>query len=134
MDLILIKDTTREERERIVAESIGDVSGSCDGCMAGLAEMPPLAQTYLGDNLLHLAAKYDWMGLAKLMLKYQKDIDVIGQEGCTALGYALYFGNYDMARFLVRHGANIDVPDELLGKSARQWAQEMLMDLYGCRH
>jgi hypothetical protein len=39
MDSILIKDTTREERERIVAESIGDVSGSCDGCMAGLAEM-----------------------------------------------------------------------------------------------
>ena len=36
MDSILIKDTTREERERIVAESVGDVSGSCDGCMAGL--------------------------------------------------------------------------------------------------
>ena len=36
---ILIKDTTREERERIVAESIGNISGACDGCMAGLAEM-----------------------------------------------------------------------------------------------
>ena len=36
---ILIKDTTREERERIVAESIGNINGSCDGCMAGLAEM-----------------------------------------------------------------------------------------------
>ncbi len=39
MDSILIKDTTREQRERIVAESLGDVSGSCDGCMAGLADM-----------------------------------------------------------------------------------------------
>jgi hypothetical protein len=39
MESILIKDTTREERERIVAESIGNISGSCDGCMAGLAEM-----------------------------------------------------------------------------------------------
>lgn len=39
MNSILIKDTTREERERIVAESIGNVNGSCDGCMAGLAEM-----------------------------------------------------------------------------------------------
>ena len=29
----------REERERIVAESIGNISGSCDGCMSGLAEM-----------------------------------------------------------------------------------------------
>ena len=36
---ILIKDTTREEREKIVAESIGNISGSCDGCMSGLAEM-----------------------------------------------------------------------------------------------
>ena len=39
MESILIKDTTREEREQIVAESIGNISGSCDGCMAGLAEM-----------------------------------------------------------------------------------------------
>ena len=39
MESILIKDTTRAEREQIVAESIGNISGSCDGCMAGLAEM-----------------------------------------------------------------------------------------------
>ena len=36
---ILIKDTTREEREQIVADSIGNISGSSDGCMAGLVEM-----------------------------------------------------------------------------------------------
>ena len=35
----LIKDTTKEERERIVAESLGNISASCDGCAAGLAEM-----------------------------------------------------------------------------------------------
>ena len=39
MESILIKDTTREQREKIVAESIGNISGSCDGCMSGLAEM-----------------------------------------------------------------------------------------------
>ncbi len=39
MNSILIKDTTREERERIVAESIGNINGSCDGCSAGLADM-----------------------------------------------------------------------------------------------
>ena len=36
---ILIKDTTREERERIVAESIGNIDSACDGCSPGLAEM-----------------------------------------------------------------------------------------------
>ena len=35
----LIKDTTREEREQIVAESLGNISASCDGCSAGTAEM-----------------------------------------------------------------------------------------------
>lgn len=39
MDSILIKDTTREEREQIVADSIGNINGSCDGCAAGIVEM-----------------------------------------------------------------------------------------------
>ena len=39
MKSILIKDTTREERERIVEESIGNIYGSCDGCAPGLADM-----------------------------------------------------------------------------------------------
>ena len=36
---ILIKDTTREERERIVAESLGAMDAACDGCSAGMYEM-----------------------------------------------------------------------------------------------
>lgn len=35
----LIKDTTREEREAIVAEALGNIEANCDGCMPGLAEM-----------------------------------------------------------------------------------------------
>ena len=35
----LIKDTTKEERQQIVAESLGNIEANCDGCMAGLAEM-----------------------------------------------------------------------------------------------
>ena len=36
---IRIADTTREEREKIVAESIGNISGLCDGCSPGIIEM-----------------------------------------------------------------------------------------------
>ncbi len=36
---LLIKDTTREERERIVAESLGNLHGACDGCAMGIADM-----------------------------------------------------------------------------------------------
>ena len=39
MTSYLIKDTTREQREQIVADSLGNISAYCDGCSAGLAEM-----------------------------------------------------------------------------------------------
>ncbi|MBQ6255308.1 MAG: purine biosynthesis protein PurH [Clostridia bacterium] len=39
MKSILIEDTTREEREQIVADSIGNIDGLCDGCSPGLIEM-----------------------------------------------------------------------------------------------
>ena len=35
----LIAETTREEREKIVAESLGNIEANCDGCMAGPAEV-----------------------------------------------------------------------------------------------
>ena len=39
MKSILIADTTREEREMIVNDSLGAMDASCDGCSAGLYEM-----------------------------------------------------------------------------------------------
>ena len=39
MKSLLIADTTREEREHIVADSIGNIDGACDGCRPGLIEM-----------------------------------------------------------------------------------------------
>ena len=51
MSSILIADTTREERERIVAESIGNIEGLCDGCSPGIIEM---YQDYIdGKKELH---------------------------------------------------------------------------------
>ena len=37
--MYLISETTKEEREAIVKESLGNIEASCDGCMSGLAEM-----------------------------------------------------------------------------------------------
>ena len=39
MKSLKIADTTREEREQIVAESIGNISGLCDDCSPGITEM-----------------------------------------------------------------------------------------------
>lgn len=47
---ILICETTREERERIVQESIGNTDGLCDGCACGIIDM---YQPYI-DGLMEL--------------------------------------------------------------------------------
>ena len=39
MKSLRIADTTKEEREQIVVESIGNISGLCDGCSPGIIEM-----------------------------------------------------------------------------------------------
>ena len=39
MKSLLIADTTRAEREQIVAESIGNIEGACDGCSPGIIGM-----------------------------------------------------------------------------------------------
>lgn len=35
----LISETTKEGRQQIVAEALGNIEANCDGCMARLAEM-----------------------------------------------------------------------------------------------
>ena len=39
MKSLLIADTTREEREQIVAEAVGNIDGACDGCSQGILRM-----------------------------------------------------------------------------------------------
>lgn len=41
---ILSKDTTREERGQIIADSAGNIDGICDGCSPGI---PNLYQDYI---------------------------------------------------------------------------------------
>ena len=39
MKSLLIADTTKKEREQILAESIGSMGAACDGCAPGMFEM-----------------------------------------------------------------------------------------------
>ena len=40
MSGVLISETTREERERLVAESLGNVDVACDGCAVTIRGRP----------------------------------------------------------------------------------------------
>ena len=69
----LISETTREERERIVEESIGNINGACDGCMAGLAEM---YQEYIDGKKEIREINMEFRA------RYESGIDGPEREGC----------------------------------------------------
>jgi len=69
---ILIKDTTRQEREAIVAQSLGYMEDSCDGCSPGLAEM---YQAYIDGE----------MELREVNMAYHASY-VSGQQGAERRG------------------------------------------------
>ena len=74
MKSILIKDTTREERQNIVEESIGNISGTCDGCMAGLAEM---YQDYIDGKKEIREINMEFRA------HYEQDMDMPDKNGCA---------------------------------------------------
>ena len=63
----LIAETTKEEREKIVADALGNIEASCDGCMPGLAEM---YQDYIDGEVqivgrpLYSFFSYEFTGLS----------------------------------------------------------------------
>lgn len=69
----LISETTREERMKIVAESLGNIEANCDGCMTGLAEM---YQDYIDGKkeLREINMAFN--------ARYVTGDDVPGREGC----------------------------------------------------
>ena len=68
----LISETTKEEREKIVADSLGNIDASCDGCMAGLADM---YQDYIDGRkeLRDINMEFN--------ARYIRDEDMPGREG-----------------------------------------------------
>ena len=73
----LIKETTCEERKQIVEEALGNLSASCDGCMAGLADM---YQDYIDGvkELREINMEFN--------ARYVKSEDMPGREGCGYQG------------------------------------------------
>ncbi len=69
----LISETTKEERERIVAESFGNIEASCDGCMSGLAEM---YQDYIDGKKELRDINMEFQA------RFVKSEDMPGREGC----------------------------------------------------
>ncbi len=69
----LISETTREEREKIVGDSLGNISANCDGCMAGIADM---YQDYIDGKRELRQINMEFHA------RYVKDDDRLDREGC----------------------------------------------------
>ena len=69
----LISETPREEREKIVADSLGNIEANCDGCMPGLSEM---YQDYIDGKkeLRDINMEFN--------ARYVKGGDMPGRQGC----------------------------------------------------
>jgi hypothetical protein len=70
----LIKETTKQEREQIVKESLGNIEVSCDGCMSGLAEM---YQDYIDGKKELKEINMEFSA------RYIKADDMPGRNGCS---------------------------------------------------
>jgi hypothetical protein len=70
----LISETTKEEREQIVKDSLGNISANCDGCMTGLAEM---YQDYIDGRreIKEITMEFN--------ARYIKDDNMPGRNGCS---------------------------------------------------
>lgn len=70
----LISETTKEEREKIVADSLGNMNAVCDGCMAGLSDM---YQDYIDGRkeLRQINMEFN--------ARYVKGSDRFSREGCV---------------------------------------------------
>ncbi|MCI5614104.1 MAG: purine biosynthesis protein PurH [Agathobacter sp.] len=69
----LICDTTKEEREKIVAEALGNIEATCDGCMPGLADM---YQDYIDGKKELREINMEFQA------RYVKGDDMPGRDGC----------------------------------------------------
>ncbi|MDR0213954.1 MAG: ankyrin repeat domain-containing protein [Comamonas sp.] len=90
----------------------------------------PYVKTFLGDNVLHLASKYGPLSLVKEICQYQGDLNVLGQDGFAAVNYALYFKNFEIAKFLFKSGASLSIKDDVTGISAKEMVVILGVDFY----
>lgn len=57
---------------------------------------------------MHLAAQEDKVPVAEVLVKYGSEIDPQTKAGYTPLHTACHFGQINMIRFLLEHGAAVN--------------------------
>lgn len=79
-------------------------------CYYKKPEVTNLLLSYVNDiSLFEAAAAGKFDAVAHLVATYPNTLDDYADDGFTALGLACYFGQFDVARYLVLKGANVNL-------------------------
>ena len=61
-----------------------------------------------GWNCLHIAALYGHLNLCKILIdKHKFDVDMVDNDGCSALHYSARHGSYEIFRYFAEMGADL---------------------------
>eukprot|EP00210_Caulerpa_lentillifera_P005609 g5365.t1 len=74
---------------------------------------------------LHIAAKNNWIDIAKELIAHGANIDLREDDGWTPLHVAAEKNSLDVAKELIAHGANIDLQEYTIGASPFSIAIQM---------
>ena len=80
-------------------------------CYYKKPEVTTLLLRYLDEiNLFEASAAGKFDVVANLVYVHPEAINFYAEDGFTSLGLACYFGHYEIARYLVLKGANVNLP------------------------
>ena len=69
----------------------------------------------VGNNALHKSSLRGDIEFVKLLIQYQRNLDVKGSDGLTALNYAAAWKHWDVVEALLEAGADPDISDDFGG-------------------
>jgi ankyrin repeat protein len=80
-------------------------------CYYKKPEVTALLLKYLDEiNLFEASAAGEFDTVANLVYVHPEAINFYSEDGFTPLGLACYFGHYEIARYLVSKGADVNMP------------------------
>lgn len=110
-DLIGLNALLTQNPELATARTSHNVSPLMLSCYYKKPQVTELLLKYLDEiNLFEAAAAGKFDAVAHLVYTHPDAVDVFAEDGFTPLGLACYFGQSEVARYLVLKGANVNQP------------------------
>ena len=118
---------------RLLMDRSPDAVNLAESCLAGdemtwrtlLRTTPDLARTLSADDTRRLpdAAEENDATAVRLLLAAGWPVDARGDQGATALHWAAWHGNLEMAREILRFNPTVDLKSVQFDSTALQWAR-----------